>query len=78
MNLRRYNNYKYLCIQHRSPSIYKINANSYKRESLAFLHTNNPRSEREMKETIPFTTITKIIKYFSPVQFSHSVVSDSL
>ena len=38
---------------------YKINA----QKSLAFLHTNNERSEREIKETIPFTTATKRIKY---------------
>ena len=38
---------------------YKINAE----KSLAFLCTNNERSEREIKETIPFTTATKRIKY---------------
>ena len=38
---------------------FKINA----QKSLAFLHTNNKRSEREIKETIPFTTATKRIKY---------------
>ena len=38
---------------------FKINA----QKSLAFLHTNNKRSEREIKETIPFTIATKIIKY---------------
>ena len=38
---------------------YKINA----QKSLAFLYTNNERSEREIKETIPFTTATKRIKY---------------
>ena len=38
---------------------YKINAQKY----LAFLYTNNERSEREIKETIPFTTATKRIKY---------------
>ena len=32
-------------------------------KSLAFLCTNNERSEREIKETIPFTIATKIIKY---------------
>ena len=37
---------------------YNINA----QKSLAFLHTNNERSEREIKETIPFTA-TKRIKY---------------
>ena len=38
---------------------YKINA----QESLAFLYTNDERSEREIKETLPFTTATKRIKY---------------
>ena len=38
---------------------YKINAE----KSLAFLFTNNERSEREIKETIPFTITTKRIKY---------------
>ena len=38
---------------------YKIN--TYK--SLAFLYTNNEKTEREMRETIPFTTATKRIKY---------------
>ena len=38
---------------------YKINA----QKSLAFLSTNNERSEREIKETIPFTIATKRIKY---------------
>ena len=38
---------------------YKVNA----QKSLAFLYTNNKRSEREIKETLPFTTATKRIKY---------------
>ena len=38
---------------------YKINA----QKSLAFLYANNERSEREIKETIPFTTAIKRIKY---------------
>ena len=38
---------------------YKSNA----QKSLAFLHTNNEKSEREIKETIPFTIATKRIKY---------------
>ena len=38
---------------------YKINAQT----SLAFLYTNNERSEREIKETFPYTTATKRIKY---------------
>ena len=38
---------------------YKINT----QKSLAFLYTNSERSKREIKESIPFTTATKIIKY---------------
>ena len=38
---------------------YKINA----RKSLAFLFTNDKKSGREIKETLPFTTATKRIKY---------------
>ena len=38
---------------------YKINT----QKSLAFPHTNNEKSEREIKESIPFTTATKRIKY---------------
>ena len=38
---------------------YKINTQN----SFAFLHTNNERSETEIKQTIPFTTATKTIKY---------------
>ena len=32
-------------------------------KSLAFLYTNNEKTEREIKETIPFTTVMKRIKY---------------
>ena len=38
---------------------YKINV----QESLAFLYTNDEKSEREIKETLQFTTATKRIKY---------------
>ena len=38
---------------------YKINA----QKSLAFLYTNDEKSEREIKETLPFITATKRIKY---------------
>ena len=38
---------------------YKINA----QKSLAFLYTNDEKSEREIKETLPFSTATKRIKY---------------
>ena len=34
---------------------YKINT----QKSLAFLYTNNEKSEREIKESIPFTIVTK-------------------
>ena len=37
---------------------YKINT----QKSVAFLYTNNERSEREIKETIPFTITSKRIK----------------
>jgi len=32
-------------------------------KSLAFLYTDKEKSERDIKETIPFTTATKRIKY---------------
>ena len=38
---------------------YKISAH----KSLAFLYTNNEKSQRAIKESIPFTTATKRIKY---------------
>ena len=38
---------------------YKMNA----QKSLAFLYINDEKSEREIKETLPFTTATKRIKY---------------
>ena len=38
---------------------YKINT----QKSLAFLYTNNENSETAIKESIPFTTATKRIKY---------------
>ena len=38
---------------------YKINA----QKSLAFLHTNNEKSKRAIKESIPLTIATKRIKY---------------
>ena len=40
---------------------YEINA----QKSLAFLHTNDEKSEREIKETLPFTIATKRIKYLA-------------
>ena len=38
---------------------YSINT----QKSLAFLYTNNEKTEREIKETIPFTIAMKVIKY---------------
>ena len=38
---------------------YKINVQKY----LAFLYKNDEKSEREIKETLPFTITTKRIKY---------------
>ena len=38
---------------------YKINT----QKSLAFLYTNNEETEREIRETIPFTIATKRTKY---------------
>ena len=38
---------------------YKINT----QKSLAFLYTNNEKSERAIKESIPLTIATKSIKY---------------
>jgi len=38
---------------------YKINT----QKSLAFLYTNNEKTERQNKETIPFSIATKRIKY---------------
>ena len=38
---------------------YKIN----RQKSLAFLYTNNEKTEREIKETIPFNIAMKTMKY---------------
>ena len=38
---------------------YKINT----QKSLAFLYTNNEKTEREIKETSPFTIMIKRIQY---------------
>ena len=37
---------------------YKINA----QKTLTFLYTNDEKSEREIKETFPFTIVTKRVK----------------
>ena len=38
---------------------YKINT----QKSLAFLYTNNEKTQREIKDTVPLIIATKIIKY---------------
>ena len=38
---------------------YKVNT----QKSLAFLYTNNEKSEKEIKDSIPFTNTIKSIKY---------------
>ena len=43
----------------RKVSGYKINT----QKSLAFLYINNGKSEREIKQSIPFTIATERIKY---------------
>ena len=45
--------------EYSSASRCKFNA----QKSFAFLYTNNEKTEREIKETIPFTIATKRIKY---------------
>ena len=40
---------------------YKINT----QKSLSFLYTKNEKSEREIKDSIPFTISTKRIKYLA-------------
>ena len=47
---------------------YKINT----QKSLVFLHTNNEETEREIKETIPFTIATKRIKYLRIIYLNKS------
>ena len=48
-----------LITEFRKVAGYKSNT----QKSLAFLYTNNEKSEREIKESIPFTIATKRIKY---------------
>ena len=45
--------------EYRKVAGYKINT----KKSLAFLYTNNEKTEREIKDTIPFTIAPKRIKY---------------
>ena len=44
-------------------NIVKLQDIKSSQKSLAFLYTNNEKTEREIKETIPFTIATKRIKY---------------
>ena len=41
----------------------KLQDTNNTQKSLAFLYTNNEKSERKIKESIPFTISTKRIKY---------------
>ena len=50
---------KLLINEHSKVAGYKINTQKF----LAFLYTNNEKTEREIKETIPFTISMKRIKY---------------
>ena len=45
--------------EYRKVEVYKINT----QKSLAFLYTNNEKTEREIKETIPFIIAMIRIKY---------------
>ena len=36
---------------------------TYTQKFLALIYTNNEKSKKEIKETIPFITVTKIIKH---------------
>ena len=44
-------------------NIVKLQDIKLKHKSLAFLYTNNDKTEREIKEKIPFTIAMKRIKY---------------
>ena len=48
-----------IIIEHSKVEGYKINT----QKSLALIYTNNEKTEREIKETIPFTIAMKRIKY---------------
>ena len=48
-----------LIIEYSKVAGYKINT----QKSLAFLYTNNEKTAREIKETVPFTTAMKRIKH---------------
>ena len=44
-------------------NIIKLQDIKLTQKSIAFLYTNNEKTEREIKETIPFTIEMKRIKY---------------
>ena len=44
-------------------NLVKLQVTKLTEKSIAFLHTNNRRSEREIQEAIPSTTALKRIKY---------------
>ena len=46
-----------------SMNVEKLQDIKLTQQSLAFLYTNNEKTEREIKETFPFTIATKRIKY---------------
>ena len=53
----------------------KINTQTF----LAFLYTNNEKTEREIKETIPFTIVTKRLKYLGidlPKEIKHLYIQN--
>ena len=52
-------NRKFLINEYSKVAGYKINT----QKSFAYLYTINEKTEREIKETIPFTIAMKIIKY---------------
>jgi hypothetical protein len=41
----------------------KNSTKTYWKSSVAFLYTNNEQSEKEIRETIPFTIVSKSMKY---------------
>ena len=54
---------------------YKINA----QKSVAFLYTNNKTEEREIKESIPFTTAPETMKYLgiNPTKEAKNLYSEN-
>ena len=44
-------------------NLVKLRITKLTEKSIAFLHTNNRRSEREIQEAISFTTVSKRVTY---------------